>query len=167
MAEPLQLPLFPDRAVLIRIRPERGEARFYGLALSVRSRPPRRSPPGSRRRHQRPRPARPCQVPPGLPGPRRMTKAPVRQVAKAKPVLFGQRRHDYRLLPSEPRPSKGRLTLTDQVNRDTRRRRDVRPAALGRQSRNTLEFGQRQTESITQRQPARKRERPKHAGLVG
>jgi predicted DNA-binding WGR domain protein len=33
MAEPLQLPLFPYRAALIRIRPERGEARFYGLEV--------------------------------------------------------------------------------------------------------------------------------------
>jgi predicted DNA-binding WGR domain protein len=31
MAEPLQLPLFPDRAALIRVRPDRGEARFYRL----------------------------------------------------------------------------------------------------------------------------------------
>lgn len=33
MAEPLQLPLFPDRAALIRVRPDRGEARFYGLEV--------------------------------------------------------------------------------------------------------------------------------------
>ena len=29
MAEPYQLPLFPDHARLIRIRPERNEWRFY------------------------------------------------------------------------------------------------------------------------------------------
>jgi predicted DNA-binding WGR domain protein len=45
MAEPLQLPMFPDRATLIRVRPDRGEARFcrlevwpdlFGRALLVR-----------------------------------------------------------------------------------------------------------------------------------
>jgi predicted DNA-binding WGR domain protein len=45
MTEPLQLPLFPDRAALIRVRPERDEARFcqlevwpdlFGRALLVR-----------------------------------------------------------------------------------------------------------------------------------
>ena len=33
MAEPLQLPLFPDRAALIRVWPNRGEARFYRLEV--------------------------------------------------------------------------------------------------------------------------------------
>jgi predicted DNA-binding WGR domain protein len=33
MAEPLQLPLFPDQASLIRIRPERNEWRYYRLAV--------------------------------------------------------------------------------------------------------------------------------------
>jgi hypothetical protein len=33
MAEPLQLPMFPDRATLIRVRPERDEARFCQLGL--------------------------------------------------------------------------------------------------------------------------------------
>ena len=33
MAEPMQLPLFPDRATLIRVRPERDEARFCQLEL--------------------------------------------------------------------------------------------------------------------------------------
>jgi predicted DNA-binding WGR domain protein len=33
MAAPLQLPLFPDRAALTRIRPERNEWRFYRLAV--------------------------------------------------------------------------------------------------------------------------------------
>ena len=33
MAEPFQLPLFPDQAVLTRIRPERNEWRFYRLAV--------------------------------------------------------------------------------------------------------------------------------------
>jgi predicted DNA-binding WGR domain protein len=45
MAEPLQLPMFPDRATLTRVRPERDEARFcqlgvwpdlFGRALLVR-----------------------------------------------------------------------------------------------------------------------------------
>jgi predicted DNA-binding WGR domain protein len=45
MAEPPQLPMFPDRATLIRVRPERDEARFcqlevwpdlFGRALLVR-----------------------------------------------------------------------------------------------------------------------------------
>ena len=45
MAEPLQLPLFPDRAALIRVRPDRDETRFcrmevwpdlFGRALLVR-----------------------------------------------------------------------------------------------------------------------------------
>ena len=33
MAEPLQLPLFPDRASLTRLRPARREARFYRIAV--------------------------------------------------------------------------------------------------------------------------------------
>ncbi|MBO0710120.1 MAG: WGR domain-containing protein [Acetobacteraceae bacterium] len=33
MVDPLQLPLFPDRAALIRIRPERNEGRFYRLEV--------------------------------------------------------------------------------------------------------------------------------------
>lgn len=33
MAEPLQLPLFPDRARLIRIRPDQSEQRFYRLEV--------------------------------------------------------------------------------------------------------------------------------------
>ncbi len=33
MAEPIQLPLFPDQAVLARIQPERNEWRFYRLAV--------------------------------------------------------------------------------------------------------------------------------------
>jgi len=33
MAEPIQLPLFPDQASLIRIRPERNEWRFYRMAV--------------------------------------------------------------------------------------------------------------------------------------
>lgn len=33
MAEPIQLPLFPDQARLTRIRPERNEWRFYRLAV--------------------------------------------------------------------------------------------------------------------------------------
>ena len=33
MVEPLQLPLFPDRAALIRVWPDRGEARFYRLEV--------------------------------------------------------------------------------------------------------------------------------------
>jgi predicted DNA-binding WGR domain protein len=33
MAAPLQLPLFPERAALIRLRPDRGEARFYRLQV--------------------------------------------------------------------------------------------------------------------------------------
>ena len=33
MAEPFQLPMFPDRAALIRVRPERDEARFYQLEV--------------------------------------------------------------------------------------------------------------------------------------
>jgi hypothetical protein len=33
MAEPIQLPLFPDQAALTRIRPERNEWRFYRLAV--------------------------------------------------------------------------------------------------------------------------------------
>ena len=33
MAEPTQLPLFPDQAVLARVRPERNEWRFYRLAV--------------------------------------------------------------------------------------------------------------------------------------
>ena len=33
MAEPLQLPLFPDRASLTRLRPARQEARFYRIAV--------------------------------------------------------------------------------------------------------------------------------------
>jgi predicted DNA-binding WGR domain protein len=33
MAEPLQLPLFPDQAALTRIRPERNEWRYYRLAV--------------------------------------------------------------------------------------------------------------------------------------
>jgi predicted DNA-binding WGR domain protein len=33
MAEPFQLPLFPDQAALIRIRPERNEWRYYRLAV--------------------------------------------------------------------------------------------------------------------------------------
>jgi predicted DNA-binding WGR domain protein len=45
MPEPLQLPMFPDRAILIRVRPERDEARFcqlevwpdlFGRALLIR-----------------------------------------------------------------------------------------------------------------------------------
>jgi predicted DNA-binding WGR domain protein len=31
--EPVQLPLFPDQAVLTRVRPERNEWRFYRLAV--------------------------------------------------------------------------------------------------------------------------------------
>jgi len=31
--EPIQLPLFPDQASLIRIRPERNEWRFYRMAV--------------------------------------------------------------------------------------------------------------------------------------
>ena len=33
MAEPLQLPLFPDQAALTRIRPERNEWRYYRMAV--------------------------------------------------------------------------------------------------------------------------------------
>ena len=33
MADPIQLPLFPDAAALTRIRPERNEWRFYRLAV--------------------------------------------------------------------------------------------------------------------------------------
>ena len=33
MAEPLQLPLFPERASLTRLRPARHKARFYRLAV--------------------------------------------------------------------------------------------------------------------------------------
>ena len=33
MAEPFQLPLFPDQAALTRIRPERNEWRYYRLAV--------------------------------------------------------------------------------------------------------------------------------------
>jgi predicted DNA-binding WGR domain protein len=33
MAEPLQLPLFPDEAALTRIRPECNEWRFYRMAI--------------------------------------------------------------------------------------------------------------------------------------
>lgn len=33
MAEPLQLPLFPDQASLARIRPERNEWRFYRMEI--------------------------------------------------------------------------------------------------------------------------------------
>ncbi len=33
MAEPTQLPLFPDQATLARIRPERNEWRYYRLAV--------------------------------------------------------------------------------------------------------------------------------------
>src|SRR5271167_3056028 len=33
MAEPLQLPLFPDRAALIRVRPERNEAWFHHMEV--------------------------------------------------------------------------------------------------------------------------------------
>ncbi|HME25045.1 MAG TPA: WGR domain-containing protein [Acetobacteraceae bacterium] len=33
MAEPLQLPLFPDQASLTRLRPARNEGRFYRLAV--------------------------------------------------------------------------------------------------------------------------------------
>ena len=33
MPEPVQLPLFPDRAALIRIRPERNEWRFYRMEV--------------------------------------------------------------------------------------------------------------------------------------
>jgi predicted DNA-binding WGR domain protein len=33
MAEPLQLPLFPDQASLTRLRPARHEARFYRIAV--------------------------------------------------------------------------------------------------------------------------------------
>jgi predicted DNA-binding WGR domain protein len=33
MAEPLQLPLFPDQAALTRIRPEWNEWRFYRMAV--------------------------------------------------------------------------------------------------------------------------------------
>jgi len=33
MAEPLQLPLFPDQASLTRLRPARSEARFYRIAV--------------------------------------------------------------------------------------------------------------------------------------
>ena len=33
MAEPTQLPLFPDHATLARIRPEANEWRFYRLAI--------------------------------------------------------------------------------------------------------------------------------------
>lgn len=57
--------------------------------------------------------------------------------------------------------------LTDQVDRDISRHRDVWPTALGRQSWNTLALGQSQAKSIAERQPARKREQPKHAGFVG
>jgi predicted DNA-binding WGR domain protein len=33
MAEPIQLPLFPDQAALARIRPEQNEWRYYRLAV--------------------------------------------------------------------------------------------------------------------------------------
>jgi predicted DNA-binding WGR domain protein len=33
MAEPLHFPLFPDRAVLTRIRPEKNEWRFYRMEV--------------------------------------------------------------------------------------------------------------------------------------
>jgi predicted DNA-binding WGR domain protein len=33
MAEPLQLPLFPDQAALTRIRPEHNEWRYYRMAV--------------------------------------------------------------------------------------------------------------------------------------
>jgi predicted DNA-binding WGR domain protein len=33
MAEPLQLPLFPDQASLSRLRPARNDSRFYRLAV--------------------------------------------------------------------------------------------------------------------------------------
>ena len=33
MAEPLQLPLFPEQASLTRLRPARHEARFYRIAV--------------------------------------------------------------------------------------------------------------------------------------
>ena len=33
MPEPVQLPLFPDRAALVRIRPERNEWRFYRMEV--------------------------------------------------------------------------------------------------------------------------------------
>jgi predicted DNA-binding WGR domain protein len=33
MAEPFQLPLFPDQACLTRIRPARNESRFYRLEV--------------------------------------------------------------------------------------------------------------------------------------
>ena len=33
MPEPIQLPLFPDQAALIRIRPERNEWRYYRLEI--------------------------------------------------------------------------------------------------------------------------------------
>ena len=49
-------------------------------------------------------------------------------------------------------------SLTDQFHRDAGRRRDVRPAALGRQGRNALPLGQGQAIPVTQRQPAGKRE---------
>jgi predicted DNA-binding WGR domain protein len=32
-AEPIQLPLFPDQAILTRVRPGRNEWRFYRLAV--------------------------------------------------------------------------------------------------------------------------------------
>lgn len=82
MAEPIQLPLFPDQAVLARIRPERNEWRFYRLAVWPdlfgrtlpplgpyrHSRPyPPRSAPRCRRRSQRVGPARAQQTPPRLP----------------------------------------------------------------------------------------------------
>ena len=102
MAEPFQLPLFPDQASLTRIRPARDESRFYrlevwpdlfGHALLAPVGPHRlrrpaapRSPPGPGCGRQRPRPARPRQAPPRLPGLRRMTGTPNRQVATAKSV---------------------------------------------------------------------------------
>ena len=33
MAEPFQLPLFPDRATLVRIRPEQNEWRYYRVEV--------------------------------------------------------------------------------------------------------------------------------------
>ncbi len=33
MAEPIQLPLFPDQAALARIRPERNEWRYYRMEV--------------------------------------------------------------------------------------------------------------------------------------
>ena len=54
MAEPIQLPLFPDHATLARIRPEANEWRFYRLAIC----PPPAIPPAS--------PAEPSPAPPNL-----------------------------------------------------------------------------------------------------